>query len=155
MRCLVARSVSQAVYETFDLDNAVEKLVQTTLRSIIGDMGLDDTLASREEIERGLELRIKSICFDWGLEIKSCELLELTPTPSVQDAMHQQLRAERERYARRLLFLSLCLAPPLSSPIFFPFLLPPSFVLLFLAGQARGHRVRRRVSAEGEDRVGG
>lgn len=89
----------QVAYETFDLAHAVEKLVQTTLRSVIGDMGLDDTLASREEIERGLASRIKHICHDWGLEIKSVELLEITPSPSVQTAMHKQIGAERVRRA--------------------------------------------------------
>lgn len=89
----------RVAYETFDLEHAVEKLVQTTLRSVIGDMGLDDTLASREEIERGLETRIKHICHDWGLEIMSVEILEITPTPTVQDAMHKQIGAERIRRA--------------------------------------------------------
>ena len=89
----------RAVYETYDLDHAVSKLVQTALRSIIGDMGLDDTLASREEIERGLEARIKGICWDWGLDIVSVELLEITPTREIQNAMHEQLEAERVRRA--------------------------------------------------------
>lgn len=86
-------------YETLDLTHAVEKLVQTTLRSIIGDMGLDDTLASREEIERGLKTRINNVCKNWGLAIYSVELLEITPTRQVQDAMHKQLAAERIRRA--------------------------------------------------------
>mgnify|MGYP000306325173 CR=1 FL=1 len=85
--------------QTLDLTHAVEKLVQTTLRSIIGDMGLDDTLASREEIERGLKTRINNVCKNWGLNIYSVELLEITPTKSVQDAMHKQLAAERIRRA--------------------------------------------------------
>ena len=89
----------RAAYETYDLTHAVEKLVQTTLRSIIGDMGLDDTLASREEIERGLRVRIKNVCLNWGLELMSVELLEITPTQTVQTAMHQQLAAERLRRA--------------------------------------------------------
>lgn len=86
-------------YETLDLTHAVEKLVQTTLRSIIGDMGLDDTLASREEIERGLKQRINNVCKNWGLNIYSVELLEITPNRAVQDAMHKQLAAERIRRA--------------------------------------------------------
>lgn len=89
----------RVAYETFDLSHAVEKLVQTALRSIIGDMGLDDTLASREEIERGLRLKIQRVCHNWGLEIMSVELLEITPTATVQDAMHKQLAAERVRRA--------------------------------------------------------
>lgn len=86
-------------YETFDLTHAVEKLVQTTLRSIIGDMGLDDTLASREEIERGLKVRINNVCKNWGLNIFSVELLEITPDRQVQQAMHKQLAAERTKRA--------------------------------------------------------
>ena len=89
----------RVAYETFDLSHAVEKLVQTTLRSVIGDMGLDDTLASREEIERGMSTRIRHICRDWGLEIKSVELLEITPNRTVQEAMHKQIGAERVRRA--------------------------------------------------------
>lgn len=89
----------RVAYETFDLPHAIEKLVQTTLRSIIGEMGLDDTLCSREEIERSMKARISRIAFDWGLQINSIEILEITPTPVVQTAMHQQLSAERIRRA--------------------------------------------------------
>ncbi|RYG50056.1 SPFH/Band 7/PHB domain protein, partial [archaeon] len=89
----------RVAYETYDLSHAVEKLVQTTLRSIIGEMGLDDTLSSREEIERSLKSKIAHVCYDWGLEIRSVELLEITPNTTVQDAMHRQLSAERMRRA--------------------------------------------------------
>lgn len=89
----------RVAYETYDLPHAVEKLVQTTLRSIIGEMGLDDTLCSREEIERSLKAKIARTCYDWGLQINSIEILEITPTPTVQTAMHQQLSAERIRRA--------------------------------------------------------
>ena len=85
--------------QTFDLSHAVEKLVQTTLRSIIGDMGLDDTLASREEINRGLMQKIHNVCLNWGVSITKVELLEITPTATVQNAMHKQLEAERVRRA--------------------------------------------------------
>ncbi|EQC39527.1 hypothetical protein SDRG_02965 [Saprolegnia diclina VS20] len=86
-------------YEVYDLSQAIKKLVQTTLRSIIGDMGLDDTLASREEINRGILQKISHICFNWGVRIHRVELLEITPTTSVQEAMHKQLSAERVRRA--------------------------------------------------------
>jgi regulator of protease activity HflC (stomatin/prohibitin superfamily) len=89
----------RAAYETFDLAHAIEKLVQTTLRSIIGDMGLDDTLASREEIERMLQHKIRNVAQNWGLKIMAVELLEIIPTPSIQEAMHKQLAAERIRRA--------------------------------------------------------
>ncbi|OQR82438.1 hypothetical protein ACHHYP_16049 [Achlya hypogyna] len=86
-------------YEVYDLSQAIKKLVQTTLRSIIGDMGLDDTLASREEINRGILQKISHICFNWGVRIHRVELLEITPNSSVQEAMHKQLSAERVRRA--------------------------------------------------------
>lgn len=89
----------RACYETTDLSGCVEKLVQASLRSLVGEMGLDDTLASREEIENGLRAKIAHTALDWGLEIKSVELLEITPTATVQSAMHQQLAAERVRRA--------------------------------------------------------
>ena len=89
----------RVVYETFDISHAVEKIVQTTLRAIIGDMGMDDTLASREEINRALKTRIQKIVRNWGMLIIRVELLEITPTASVQQAMNKQLIAERERRA--------------------------------------------------------
>ena len=73
--------------------------MQTTLRSIIGDMGLDDTLASREEINRGILQKIDHVCLNWGIKICRVELLGIVPTPSVQAAMHNQLAAERMRRA--------------------------------------------------------
>jgi len=89
----------RVAYETYDLAHAVEKLVQTNLRAIIGDMGMDDTLASREEINRSLKTKIKKICHNWGLEVHAVELLEISPSQAVQTAMHQQLIAERTRRA--------------------------------------------------------
>lgn len=62
-------------------------------------MGLDDTLASREEINRGTLQKIQQVCLNWGIEICRVELLEIIPTPSVQQAMHNQLSAERLRRA--------------------------------------------------------
>jgi regulator of protease activity HflC (stomatin/prohibitin superfamily) len=59
----------KVAYEVYDLSQAIKMLVQTTLRSIIGDMGLDDTLASREEINRGILQKISLICFNWGVRI--------------------------------------------------------------------------------------
>ena len=74
--------------------------MQTNLRAIIGDMGMDDTLASREEINRSLKTKIKKICFNWGLEVQGVELLEISPSLEVQTAMHKQLIAERNRRAK-------------------------------------------------------
>lgn len=63
---------------------AVERLVQTSLRSVIGDMGLDDTLASRQEIEKLVSNKVCKICQDWGLTILGVDLLEIDPTPTIQ-----------------------------------------------------------------------
>jgi len=88
----------KVAYEVYDLTHAVEKLVQTTLRSIIGDMGLDDTLASREEINKRLAQKVKHVCHNWGCELTRVELLEIAPASgSIENAMHQQLQAERVR----------------------------------------------------------
>lgn len=89
----------RAVYEVYDLSHAVEKLVQTTLRSIIGDMGLDDTLASREEINRLLSQKISNVFLNWGFKLLKVELLEILPSPTIQEAMHKQIAAERIRRA--------------------------------------------------------
>jgi len=90
----------RAVYEVTDLTQAVEKLVQTTLRSIISDMGLDDTLASREEINRTLQSKISRTFLNWGFKIVKVDILEILPaTKSIQDAMHKQISAERIRRA--------------------------------------------------------
>jgi len=89
----------KVAYQTYDLPNAVGNLVRTSLRSIIGDMGLDDTLASREEINRAMHLKIARVCLDWGMKITQVEVLEIQPTRSIQEAMHKQLSAERIRRA--------------------------------------------------------
>ncbi|GIQ90373.1 stomatin family protein, partial [Kipferlia bialata] len=89
----------RAVYEICDLSQAVEKLVQTTLRAIVGSMGLDDTLASREEINRALMQKIANVCINWGIELHKVELLEINPMKDIMRAMHEQLKAERQRRA--------------------------------------------------------
>lgn len=70
--------------KTFDLIEAVERLIQTSLRSVIGDMGLDDTLASRQEIEKLVAGKVCKICQDWGLTILGVDLLEIDPTDTIQ-----------------------------------------------------------------------
>jgi len=89
----------RVVYEVYDITHAVEKLVQTTLRSIIGDMGLDDTLASREEINRTLSQKLGQIFQNWGFKLIKVEILEIIPTATIQEAMHKQIAAERIRRA--------------------------------------------------------
>ena len=88
--------------QTYDLIEAVERLVQTSLRSVIGDMGLDDTLASREEIEKLVSNKVCKVCQDWGLTISGVDLLEIDPTDTIQAAMHEQIRAERYRRTQKV-----------------------------------------------------
>jgi len=89
----------RAVYEVYDLSHAVEKLVQTSLRSVIGDMGLDDTLASREEINRTVSQKVSRVFQNWGFTLLKVEILEILPTKTIQEAMHKQIAAERLRRA--------------------------------------------------------
>ena len=62
----------------------MERLVQTSLRSVIGDMGLDDTLASRQEIEKLVSNKVSKVCQDWCLTSSGVDLLEIDPTDSIQ-----------------------------------------------------------------------
>lgn len=80
----------------------MERLVQTSLRSVIGDMGLDDTLASREEIEKLVSNKVCKVCQDWGLTVMGVDLLEIDPTDTIQHAMHEQIRAERYRRTQKV-----------------------------------------------------
>jgi len=89
----------RVIYQVYDWYDCVEKLVQTTLRSIVGDMGLDDTLASREEINRQLNSKLSGVFMNWGVKLISSELLEIIPGPAIQEAMHLQISAERIRRA--------------------------------------------------------
>jgi len=89
----------RAVYEVYDLAHAVEKLLQTSLRSVIGDMGLDDTLASREEINRTVSQKVSRVFQNWGFTLLKVEILEILPTRTIQEAMHKQIAAERLRRA--------------------------------------------------------
>ncbi|GKT18185.1 Stomatin/HflK/HflC family like protein [Aduncisulcus paluster] len=87
----------KAIYEVNDLSQSVLKITQTALRSIIGDMGLDDTLASREEINKSLLRVLGPICLNWGFQILKVELLEVNPTTPILLAMQEQVKAERIR----------------------------------------------------------
>lgn len=89
----------RAVYEVYDVSQALDRLVCTTLRALIGDMGLDDTLVSRIELNRSLMSKISDIVHNWGIEVTAVEILEITPASSVQRAMHQQISAECTRRA--------------------------------------------------------
>lgn len=89
----------KAVYGIVDFAEAIRNLIMTTLRSIIGEMELDEALSSRDKIKARLRESIASEVLDWGLTTKSVEIQDIKPSPSMQRAMELQAAAERERKA--------------------------------------------------------
>lgn len=89
----------KAVYGVVDFAEAIRNLVQTTLRSITGEMELDVALSSREKIKARLKEMIADEAIDWGLTIKSVEIQDIKPSESMVKSMELQAAAERERKA--------------------------------------------------------
>jgi len=89
----------KAVYGIVDFAEAIRNLVQTTLRSITGEMELDQALSSREKIKLRLKESIADEAVDWGLTIKSVEIQDIKPSASMVKSMELQAAAERERKA--------------------------------------------------------
>ncbi|NLD62082.1 SPFH/Band 7/PHB domain protein [Candidatus Sumerlaeota bacterium] len=89
----------KAVYEIANLPDAIEKLTQTTLRNVIGEMDLDQTLSSRETINAKLRAILDEASDKWGVKINRVELQEITPPPDIRNALEKQMRAERDRRA--------------------------------------------------------
>ena len=88
-----------AVYGVTNFQMAVMNLVQTSLRAIIGDMDLDQALSSRDQIKARLKESIADDVADWGLTLKSVEIQDIKPSPTMQKSMEMQAAAERERKA--------------------------------------------------------
>ncbi len=85
---------------TYGVENpimAIENLTATTLRNIIGDLELDETLTSREHINSRMRLIIDEATDPWGIKITRIELKNIIPPAAIQDAMEKQMKAERER----------------------------------------------------------
>ncbi|MCI6075190.1 MAG: paraslipin, partial [Bacteroidales bacterium] len=89
----------KAVYEINDLPNAIEKLTQTTLRNIIGEMELDQTLTSRDIINTKLRGVLDDATNKWGIKVNRVELQDIIPPESVLSAMEKQMQAERNKRA--------------------------------------------------------
>ncbi len=89
----------KAVYEINNLPNAIEKLTQTTLRNIIGEMELDQTLTSRDTINTKLRAVLDDATNKWGIKVNRVELQDITPPQSVLQAMEKQMQAERNKRA--------------------------------------------------------
>ncbi len=89
----------KAVYEIVNLPDAIEKLTQTTLRNVIGEMDLDQTLASRDTINSKLRAILDEATDKWGVKVNRVELQDIKPPANIQEAMEKQMRAERDRRA--------------------------------------------------------
>ncbi|MEY3201867.1 MAG: hypothetical protein RIR70_1417 [Pseudomonadota bacterium] len=89
----------KAVYGVVDFSEAIRNLIMTTLRSIVGEMDLDEALYSRDKIKARLRESISDEAIDWGLTVKSVEIQDIKPSDSMQRSMELQAAAERERKA--------------------------------------------------------
>jgi regulator of protease activity HflC (stomatin/prohibitin superfamily) len=94
--------VKRAAYEIQSLPIAVSQLTQTTLRNLVGDLDLDNTLTSRDSINTGLKHVLDDATDKWGVKVTRVELKNVTPPNDVQQAMEKQMQAERERRAQVL-----------------------------------------------------
>jgi regulator of protease activity HflC (stomatin/prohibitin superfamily) len=89
----------KAFLEVDDYKRAVSNLAQTTLRAVLGDMELDDTLNKRQEINAKIRTELDEPTDEWGIRVESVEVREVNPSKDVQQAMEQQTSAERRRRA--------------------------------------------------------
>ncbi len=92
-------SPEKAVYGVEDYELAIRTLVQTSLRSIVGEMALDDALSSRDQIKAKLKTSISDDIADWGITLKTVEIQDINPSGTMQQAMEEQAAAERQRRA--------------------------------------------------------
>ena len=92
----------KSVYEIDNLPNAIEKLTQTSLRNVIGELELDETLTSRDTINSKLQSILDEATNKWGVKVNRVELQDITPPESVREAMEKQMQAERNRRAEIL-----------------------------------------------------
>ena len=89
----------KAVYGIENYIWAIQNLVQTSLRSIVGEMDLDDALSSRDHIKAKLKAAISDDISDWGITLKTVEIQDIQPSHTMQAAMEEQAAAERQRRA--------------------------------------------------------
>ncbi|HQR74279.1 MAG TPA: SPFH domain-containing protein [Sulfurovum sp.] len=92
-------SPKDALYGIEDFRLAIQQLVMTTLRSILGELTLDEALSNRDQIKSKLKSEIVDDVADWGVTVKSVEIQDIAPSKSMQASMERQAAAERERRA--------------------------------------------------------
>ena len=90
----------KAMYEIENLPLAIEKLTQTTLRNVIGELDLDETLSSRDTINTKLRAILDEASNKWGVKVNRVELQDINPPRDIREAMEKQMRAERDKRAQ-------------------------------------------------------
>ena len=90
----------KSVYEISNLPNAIEKLTQTTLRNVLGELDLDECLSSRDTINTKLRAILDEATNKWGVKVNRVELQDINPPQDIKEAMEKQMRAERSRRAQ-------------------------------------------------------
>ena len=98
MRCYIVDPKS-AVYEIQNLPDAIEKLTQTNLRNLVGQLDLDESLVSRDKINHELRAILDEATNKWGVKVNRVELQDIIPPADFQSAMEKQMKAERDRRA--------------------------------------------------------
>jgi regulator of protease activity HflC (stomatin/prohibitin superfamily) len=88
-----------SVVEVGNFAGAAQNIAATTLRSVVGDMSLDDVLAKREQMNEILRVKLDEVTERWGVKVTNVEIREIIPPPMVQEAMTRQMSAERTRRA--------------------------------------------------------
>ena len=89
----------KAVYAIANLPDAIEKLTQTTLRNLVGQLDLDETLVSRDKINQELRAILDEATNKWGVKVNRVELQDIIPPADIQSSMEKQMKAERDRRA--------------------------------------------------------
>ncbi|MBR2864670.1 MAG: SPFH/Band 7/PHB domain protein [Elusimicrobiaceae bacterium] len=89
----------KAAYEVESLPMAIEKLTQTTLRNIFGELDLDQTYTAREKINSKLLVTLDNAANKWGVKVNRVELQDIIPPTAIREAMEKQMKAERDRRA--------------------------------------------------------
>lgn len=99
---IIFHKVIDAVMSVLQVQNfagAAQNIAATTLRSVVGDMSLDDVLSKREEMNQLLQVKLDEVTERWGVKVTNVEVREIIPPPAVQEAMTRQMSAERSRRA--------------------------------------------------------
>ncbi|GHT81125.1 paraslipin [Bacteroidia bacterium] len=130
----------KALYEIENLPMAIEMLTQTTLRNVIGELDLDQTLTSRDTINGKLRAILDVATDKWGVKVNRVELQDINPPKDIRDAMEKQMRAERDRRAKILEAEGLKGAQ----------ILEAEGIRESQIQQAEGHKAAQILKAEGE-----